>query len=260
MTVARYLFSRSEKKILEQFAKRRTLIAFDFDGTLSRIEKKPDQVTVDPAVAALLKRLEELTPVAVVSGRNRGNLARVLSSRPDYLIGNHGLESPGASPALVKRAASTCRSWMRQLVPVVKGLPGVELEDKRYSLSIHYRRSPKSRLRAKFEILAVCEKLQPRPHLILGKAVVNVIPQGSPGKGKALLALMRKEGFTHAIYIGDDDTDEDVFTLKEARSAKPRILGIRVGRRAESSARYFILRQSQINRVLSELVRLSHQR
>jgi trehalose 6-phosphate phosphatase len=62
--------------------------------------------------------------------------------------------------------------------------------------------------------------------------------------------LMLQTGIKSAFYIGDDDTDEDVFSLPNTR-----IFTVRVGRKVSSQAQYFISEQAEINPLLRTLLR-----
>jgi trehalose 6-phosphate phosphatase len=84
---------------------------------------------------------------------------------------------------------------------------------------------------------------------VLGKSVVNVMPPTASHKGTALLEYMRRLGCSTALYVGDDETDEDVFALRDAR-----VLTVRIGKKNGSSARYFLKRQTEITQVLRLLV------
>ena len=50
--------------------------------------------------------------------------------------------------------------------------------------------------------------------------------------------------------MGDDETDEDVFELADGL-----IMGVRVGRQAESRAQYYLKHQSEMEEVIRFLVR-----
>jgi DNA-binding MarR family transcriptional regulator len=82
--------------------------------------------------------------------------------------------------------------------------------------------------------------------------VVNVLPAGAPHKGTALERALARLGCDRAIYVGDDDTDEDAFALPRPG----RLLAVRVGRRRGTAAAWFIRRQADIDRLLLELVAL----
>jgi trehalose 6-phosphate phosphatase len=129
--------------------------------------------------------------------------------------------------------------------------PGVEIEDKRYSLAIHYRAAPQKRA-ARAAIHGAIASL-PRPmRMIPGKLVANVVPAGARDKGKMLLELCDQERADLALYVGDDVTDEDVFAI-----AQPgQLLAMRVGRAMASAARFYLRDQREIDRLLERVVQL----
>lgn len=233
--------------ILESLSFTKTLYAFDFDGTLSRIVKVPSEAKIGRLTLQLLQQLAGLAPVAVVSGRSLKDLKQRIICRPAYLVGNHGLEGLGVSPGVYSRAQESCDLWKAKLSGVEFG-SGVEIEDKEFSLAIHYRLSRNKR-EVKLRIKEALESLEPLPRLITGKSVVNVLPVGAPHKGLAVLEMAKKLGTRSVLYVGDDDTDEDVFSLPD-----PGIMTVRVGKKASSQARYYLERQSEINELLKRLI------
>jgi trehalose 6-phosphate phosphatase len=98
-------------------------------------------------------------------------------------------------------------------------------------------------------LVLLLDQLTPTPRLIFGKASVNVLPPGEDGKGPASLALMRHLRQTGLFFIGDDETDEDVFELSEGL-----VMGVRVGAHEKSQARYFINHQGEIKDILRFLI------
>jgi trehalose 6-phosphate phosphatase len=239
------LFSKAALAELRQHCHSRILFAFDYDGTLAKIVKNPDAAHMAAETEFLIKELSALAPIAVVSGRAVSDLNQRLGFTPEFLIGNHGLETNTRKAG--RLAESQCQKWVRQLEK--NGLPeGVWIENKKYSLSIHYREAKSS---AKAQILKAAAQLTPAPRLVGGKAVLNVIPKSAPDKGKALLQVMQEGGFTHAVYVGDDETDEDVFRVAKQGV---KIFKIRVGRKRNSLAKYYIEQQKEINRVLTTLL------
>jgi trehalose 6-phosphate phosphatase len=237
----------AQRGILEQFAWSNVLLAFDFDGTLSPIVRDRDAAGMRRTTHRLLAALGQLYPCAVVSGRSRADVAARLADLPiRYVVGNHGLEPNRATPRFAKAAASL----RVELVERLGDSQGVEIEDKQFSLAIHYRKSRTKRAakRAILEALAHCSVAH---RVVTGKLVYNVLPDGAPHKGIALRELRRKAGVDTAIYVGDDVTDEDVFQL-----ADPGILGIRVGTDSKSAAGYCVRDQRSVDRLLSRLVTL----
>ncbi len=245
----KYLFSKGGIQILESLSFTRTLFAFDFDGTLSKIVPIPARAFLSTETARLLRRLNERAPVAVISGRSIQDLKTRLPFTPRHLIGNHGLEGLSRNDSTLDLAREACHAWRDQLKKMLnKRMEGIEMEDKTYSMALHYRHSPQKK-QAKLHLLEAASRIHPSPRIILGKKVVNLIPVGGPHKGIALVELMLQENIRSACYIGDDDTDEDVFALSDRR-----ILGIRVGRRETSLAKFFIKRQSEMNKLLRRIL------
>jgi len=244
----KYLFGNPGLKDLEKFCEENTLLAFDFDGTLSRLTARPQKAQVSEGTEMLFHAIQPLAYTAVISGRGLKDLKKLMPFRPHYLIGNHGIESPTVSSKIVTRARKTTASWTRQLLACLELGRGVQLENKAFSLSLHYRlasrRTPKRN-----QLIKLAEGLDPTPRIILGKYVVNLVPPESPDKGSALLELLAHSKLDSAIYVGDDVTDEDVFVL-----AQKNILSVRVGKFQKSAARYYIKTQSEINRLLSHIL------
>jgi trehalose 6-phosphate phosphatase len=241
----RYVLAAAGRKVVEQFARSRTLLALDFDGTLAPIVADPDRAAMRSSTRRLLRRVARAYPTVVLSGRSRVDVGRrVLGLGLTEVIGNHGIE-PAPTRA---RATRRARRWVPLLEERLAGLPGVVIEDKGLSLAVHYRLS-REKKKARARIHAAAARLG-RVRLLGGKQVVNVLPAGAPHKGLALERARARQGCETAIYVGDDDTDEDVFSLGQPG----RLLGIRVGRRRGSAAAWCIRRQSEIDALLRLLL------
>lgn len=246
-----YVLSEEGRRALRVLAEKPILYAFDFDGTLARISSNRDGVTLSPSTHGWLCELATRAPCAIVSGRALSDLAPRVNGAVPYLIGNHGLESPLTSPAALNLAEDICHAWMKRMDTDLARpfkIAGVEVENKRYTLTFHYRGAEES-ARVQKELILLLNRLTPTPRLIFGKASVNVLPPGTDGKGPATLALMHHLHQTGMLFIGDDETDEDVFELSEGL-----VMGVRVGRCEESRARYFIHHQGEVEDVLRFLV------
>ncbi|MCC6277229.1 MAG: trehalose-phosphatase [Oligoflexia bacterium] len=248
----KHLFTSTGLRVMESLTFTQTLYAFDFDGTLSPIAETPDAARISTKTNDLVQALSAHAPVAVVSGRSIADLKKRLLYSPQHLIGNHGLEGLSSKIESTTQAQSVCEAWKKQLG---KGWnqkfdSGVFIEDKSFSLALHYRRS-RNKKAAKLGLFEKIEKLDPPPRVILGKSVMNLLPAGAPHKGVALLELMMSLNLKCAFYVGDDDTDEDVFALPD-----PRIITVRVGKKKTSHAQYFVNRQNEVNQILKQIVKM----
>ncbi len=242
------LFGREGLRRLRQFAHSRVMMAFDYDGTLAPITAVPDRARMRRSTRALLARLAARHPSVVISGRSRSDLlARLKHLNVAVVIGNHGVESWQPPPP----ARRTIRRWRTLLEASLAPFAGVEIEDKVYSLAVHYRRARNpGEARAAIH-LAVSRFRNAR--IVAGKRVVNLLPKGSPDKRAALETALAHLDRETAIYVGDDETDEDVFAIRDP----DRVLTIRVGRKQGSHAAYFLRNEGEIDRLLRLLLRLT---
>jgi trehalose 6-phosphate phosphatase len=127
----------------------------------------------------------------------------------------------------------------------------IDIEDKTYSLAIHYRRAREKRS-ARKAIYDAVAALPTAMRIVPGKLVLNVVPALAPDKGDAFLDLRSKACADTALFVGDDVTDEDVFKLDEPG----RLVSVRVGESKSSSAMYFLRDQRAIDTLLARLVAL----
>jgi len=248
----KYLLTDRGRSELEALVKVHSLFAFDFDGTLAKIVRDRHSAQLGRPIRLWLGELAKRAPTAIISGRSVEDLRARVGNTVPYLIGNHGLEGLHVTQQVVQQARDTCKGW-KHLIEERFGTKlaryGVFVEDKSYSLSFHYRNAGRKD-DARTLVFHVLAQLSPLPRIVLGKAVVNVVPASAPHKGAALLELMYQLNCTAALYIGDDDTDEDVFSLPDTR-----ILTVRIGKNKISAARFFLKRQTEITEVLRSIVK-----
>jgi trehalose 6-phosphate phosphatase len=239
----RYLLSRDSRSIVTRLAEERTLCAFDFDGTLSPIVEHPDLAAMRVRTRKLLGCLAALYPCVVVSGRSREDVIKRLSgANVARVIGNHGAETETTPHSRhVKR-------WRDLLTRQLGPMPGVWVEDKGLSLAVHYRQSPQ-KLEARRKILAVARKLKD-VRVLGGKQVVNLLTDKAPDKGDALATERARLHCNWILYVGDDENDEDAFSLRG------NVVPVRIGRKQRSHARFYLRTQGEIDELISLLVRL----
>jgi trehalose 6-phosphate phosphatase len=223
------------RKRLEAFVARAPLAVFDVDGTLAPIVARPEDAAIPPALVAALTRLAAVARVGILTGRAVADAWRMLGFTPRWVLGNHGIEGLPGYEARAETLTRTCAGWHAALARD-KALrdAGVALEDKRYSLSLHFRGAPDPAA-AQAAIDRAVATLAPPARRIEGKCVVNVLPVDAIDKGQALAALLDLTGAAGALYAGDDTTDEHVFDLPGER-----VLGVRVGRDARSRAALYV--------------------
>lgn len=243
----RDLLGKEGLEVLAQFVSSNLLLAFDFDGTLAPIVAEPNDARMRARTRELLVRTARLYPCIVVSGRAAADVRdRVRGAGMLEVIGNHGLEPWRRSDEFAKKV----KAWVPVLGKRLAGFKGVVIEDKAYSVAVHYRRSREKRL-AKAAVLAAAKELG-AVRVIGGHQVVNLLPEGAPHKGIALGSARDRLGCDTALYVGDDETDEDVF----ARDEPGRLLTVRIGHKVTSRAAFFLESQHEIDELLWQLLML----
>jgi len=243
----RPIFAVQNLPVLRKFAAANVLAAFDFDGTLAPIVSKPENAAVRPGTLLLLNQLTSLYSCIVVSGRSREDTRRKLRGIAfSEIIGNHGIE-PWHSSAAFARAV---KNWLPLLKQGLDGLPGVVLEDKYFSVTIHYRNA--SDKKAARKTVTDIARTLPGAKWVGGKQVMNIIPDRAPGKGLAVERARQELKCNKVIYVGDEKTDEDVFDM----ARRGQSLTIRVGASKSSAAQFYIRDQREIDRLLKTLIAL----
>lgn len=191
-----------------------TVLCSDFDGTLAVVVKDPTTAAAVPGAINGLERLAgTLAIVAIVSGRSvtflEEHFGGVGSPRIE-LYGRFGAEHRDRAGTLVTLEISP--ALRHRLVEIgneaAASIPGILIEDKGTSLSLHWRGLPE----AEVDVLALVER-----HAALGdlearegKMIIELVPKGASTKGRALRALCGPEVRT-CCYIGDDVSDLDAF-------------------------------------------------
>ncbi len=216
-------FSHAGDAALQALAESRPLLAFDFDGTLAPIVDEPGAARVPAALAQCLHELAQRVPVAIITGRGVDDVRARLDFTPRWVIGNHGIEDPSrAQPEAARAALDAARSHIIAGHAALAHA-GVSVEDKRYSIALHYRLAPD----AAAALAAIEATLEPLGSSVVrfgGKAVVNVTGAGLPDKADALAELMVRAGTTAALFAGDDVNDEPAFAR-----LRPPSMALRIG-------------------------------
>ena len=197
---------------------RPVLVYLDYDGTLCRVVARPQDAVLAASMRDALARLGAHHVVGVVSGRELADLrARVGLAELSY-AGNHGFEWSLPPDGAVRYEAggeylADVAALAARLASELAPIEGVLVENKRYSLSVHYRQVAPQRVpevaAAVHAAAAAYERLAVRS----GKCVLEILPRIDWHKGKVVRRLIAAAGAPGAmpLFIGDDVTDEDVF-------------------------------------------------
>lgn len=194
-------------------------VLLDVDGTLLDIAPTPKDVTVPDDLARTLGAVSERLggALALVSGRPIAEMDAFFTPLRLPAIGGHGAEMrPLAGGKMIDRRTMPLDPAFRQrLKDIAARHPGVLIEDKGYSLALHYRQAPKQGIGLVHDVRHAFEAWADKSfELLAGKAVLE-IKFAAFNKGTAVRELMTYPPFAGRtpIFVGDDRTDEDAFKV-----------------------------------------------
>jgi len=232
------------------------LLFLDFDGTLTPIVEIPDYAVIPSETRAILHRLSQNAwcSLVIVTGRALSDIRERVGLAGLTYAGNHGLEICGeglhfVEPEAVQRI-KMLGEISRRVRESLRHIPGVEIENKVLTTSVHFRRAPRGSLdeirKAVHAELAFSDGIF---RVTRGLQVLEIRPRVDWNKGTAVHWIEEGTGTvgTLSFYIGDDITDEDAF------SALPDGVTVRVGHATGTSARYYLEDQSSVVHFLAWL-------
>ncbi|MBV9331577.1 MAG: trehalose-phosphatase [Alphaproteobacteria bacterium] len=217
----------------------RDCFLLDVDGTILDIAAVPEGVIVPDGLVDTIAELSRRTSggVAFVSGRKLETLDALFAPLKLPTVGCHGAEFRSVPGGPMQSVAMLSDEVKRNVAEMAMIAPGVLLEDKGYTLAVHYRLCPDagaSILRALMERRGyfAAQDLQ----ILRGKAVFEVKPRWY-NKGTGVEHLLGCAPFSsrRPLFFGDDTTDEDVFRVLPDHGGR----GFAVGREIPGAAHVF---------------------
>lgn len=210
----------------------------DFDGTLVELADKPDGVTVDPTLRALLARLPARLKgrVAIVSGRSVAQIDGFLGDtiRDFAVVGSHGAEiRPAGGTTLVPDRPASLTAAERAFTDRFADDPRIVIEIKTLGVAIHYRGAPE----VEQEAHALVDAFAQRDGLTAqaGKMMIELRMAGHD-KGTAIATLCEDAPFAGhpPVFVGDDLTDEPGMVVAAHHGGA----GILIGPMRDTAAAY----------------------
>jgi len=186
----------------------------DLDGTLLDIAAAPDKVVMPArlidALAGVSVALDGA--LAVVSGRKLRNIDRLLSPLRLPVAAEHGavIRRPSSRIDKLPARRRPSKTWIKQLRQAVIGWDGVLIEEKTYSVALHYRLAPHRKGAVRKLAMSLVRAAPNRFELLAAKQAFEVRPKGTT-KARAVEVLMEQPPFRgrQPVFVGDDVTDED---------------------------------------------------
>ncbi|TSC56428.1 MAG: Trehalose-phosphatase (Trehalose 6-phosphate phosphatase) (TPP), partial [Parcubacteria group bacterium Greene0416_79] len=241
-------------------------LMLDFDGTLSPFVPLPHRAYLPAPSRRMLRELNQVWPVCIVTGRPLSVIQRKVGV-PEFIYGaSNGLEwsVEGAErvrdvPKDVLRAFTGLRRAVRRLR---RTYPKLREEKKRFAVTFHYHLAPRADRKS---VLQSIKKLllpirrNPRIRILWERETFDIVPKLEWTKGDIALHMLtylrKKTGYPRLpLYIGDGATDEDAFR------ALRKGITIRVGRKKDSAAKYYVSRRGEVDILLEKLLGIARRK
>ena len=240
--------------------RRPLLVVSDFDGTVSRIVLDPWGAEIVAGARRALRRLAA-TPgvhVTLLSGR----LARDVAARTRVggatYIGNHGMESGrlrrgGRAETLEVEVVPVDEAFVGGAVELAEKVvtaipePWLVVEAKPASVAFHFRGAPDIDAAA-VRVRAAVELADPDQRFVryAGRRVLELRPDGAPGKGEAMTELLDHVQPAAAIAMGDDVTDSHAFAVLRRARETSGLRGLAIAVQARTEVPAEVLEQADI--------------
>ncbi|MBI3436361.1 MAG: trehalose-phosphatase [Proteobacteria bacterium] len=193
-------------------------LLLDIDGTLLDIVATPDAVRVPRDLRAALARLAAATrgACALVSGRLVADIDRIFAPLVLPAIGAHGGEMRVAPRQKLRRRGVALSAALRGDLARVASLDiGIVVEDKGYSVALHYRGALHYEQRILQAVTRIVAEHPGEALVVLPGKCVFEVKRGDVTKGEGVRELMSHAPFAGRVpvFIGDDITDETVFEV-----------------------------------------------
>jgi trehalose 6-phosphate phosphatase len=205
----------------------RSAVLTDLDGTLAPIAARPEDAGVPERTRELLAALAaRYALVGVISGRRALDARRMVGLEELAYSGNHGFElllpgesEPRPDPSIDGHDGDA-QAFVAQISPRELDDLGIRVEDKGAIVALHWRGSPNEgeaeTWASELENEAEWKGLVAHR----GRMVLEIRPDVSIDKGRAVTSLLDGGEIDAALYAGDDRTDLDAFrALGELRDS-----------------------------------------
>jgi len=251
---------RSSSEIKRAYRNAGSRILFlDYDGTLVGFKTIPAEAKPDSELKDLLRGLtaDSRNTVVMISGRDRDFLEKWFSDIEGLrFVASHGLWLRYPDEKWIMTAALD-NKWKESVRPILElymdRMPGSLIEEKEFSLSLHYRRCDPDMAGVKLnELKATLVSMVTSSFLMLqeGSKVLE-IKDSRVNKGNVVSLMIKRQKFDFIFGAGDDFTDEDVFNAlpDDAFSVK---IGL-----ADTSANYRMKSWRSMRMMLNDFVEIS---
>lgn len=209
----------------DRLAGRKPALFLDYDGTLTAIVSRPEDAVLTDEARAIVREVAGRLPVAVVSGRDRPDVEKLVGIDGLIYAGSHGFDVELPEGGQLQNPISgnwtetldACEARLHEGLDPIKG---ALVERKKFSIACHYRLVNDDDYPRFRDVLDTVEADFPDLQEKTGKKVFELQPNIDWHKGKCVLwlidALKLNRPDVAPMFFGDDVTDEDAFRALQA--------------------------------------------
>jgi trehalose 6-phosphate synthase/phosphatase len=231
------------------------LLLLDYDGVLEPFHRNPSDAKPTPRLKKILRKLSKRANIVIISGRAKADLESWLGDLPVSLVAEHGIYTKKADATRwLTSHYDTPKDWQKIITPILQKFagkaPGSFVEAKSSSLVWHFRKTSPYYAQKYLIILKRALKSYVKKNNLemhQGNKILEIRPRGI-SKGTSTMAWLNNVSPDFILAIGDDYTDEDMFTSLDTDAHT-----IKVGR-GRTAARY---RLNNVDSVLDFLEKLA---
>ncbi len=203
----------------------------DVDGTLLDLAERPELVVTPAGLVATLKNAERKLAgaLALISGRAIDDVDRLFEPLRLRASGVHGAEmrfDPGDPATSTPARTEVPKSLVQALTRALEVFPGVFVENKRFSITVHYRLAPGAERPVRETVMRLINSLRPPVEVMDAHCAIELKAPGFD-KGGAIAAFLATPPFRGRVpvFVGDDTTDESGFAVVAARGGSAYSVG-----------------------------------
>ena len=258
-SIAQRSIEKDSKLIETAYKKAQKRVLFlDYDGTLIGYKPRPEQAKPDDELRDLLLKLvnDQKNTVVIISGRERNNLEKWFGRLNLHIIASHGLwiKHPGQEWIMTIPLDNTWKESVRHILQLYTDrIPGSFIEEKEYSLAWHYRQCDPGIITVKLTEVkeTLLSMIQSATLELLEGNKVLEIKDNRFNKGIGASAFIQNQNYDFIFAVGDDFTDEDMFS-----ALPPEAFTVKIGL-GNTNARYFLKCWQSMRLILQKFVDLS---